>query len=67
VCFAANQPATGLEPWQTDGTGAGIVLIQDIYPGTTGSNPTYLTTSGVNLFFTATDAAHASRLWYYTH
>lgn len=35
--FAGNDPRYGLEPWKTDGTAAGTVMIGDFWPGTTGS------------------------------
>jgi len=48
--------AYGFELWRTDGTQAGTILAQDIYPGSMSSYPSYLTK--VNpLFFVADTAA----------
>jgi len=62
--FSAYTPSSGAELWKSDGTAAGTAMVQDIYPGSTGSNPNYLTASGSNLFFTATDPTHSSRLFF---
>lgn len=43
----------GRELWRTDGTAAGTVLIQDLWPGEQGSDPRSLTVSGGALFFSA--------------
>jgi ELWxxDGT repeat protein len=43
----------GGELWKTDGTAAGTVLVKDINPGSTGSDPALLTRVGSSLFFRA--------------
>jgi ELWxxDGT repeat protein len=43
----------GRELWRTDGTAAGTVLIQDLWPGERGSDPGSLTVSGGAVFFSA--------------
>ncbi|HYO65617.1 MAG TPA: ELWxxDGT repeat protein, partial [Archangium sp.] len=62
----------GRELWKSDGTGAGTVLVKDIYPGSDGSSgqvPGYspyggeLTAVGGLLYFTATDGLHGVELW----
>src|SRR5262249_2279298 len=40
--FAADDGVNGRELWQSDGTAAGTVMVRDISPGTTGSDPAYL-------------------------
>ena len=45
------------ELWKTDGSAAGTVLVQDVYQGTTGSNPQNLRDINGSLFFTATDGS----------
>ena len=47
VIFRALDPAHGLEPWVSDGSTKGTVLVDDINPGTSASIPD--TTTG---FFT---------------
>ncbi|HMB54343.1 MAG TPA: hypothetical protein VKU40_13575 [Thermoanaerobaculia bacterium] len=39
VVFDVFDPATGLEPWLTDGTPEGTGLLADAVPGSAGSNP----------------------------
>ena len=58
--FSATDATNGAELWKTDGTTAGTVLVKDIYPGTTGSNPSYLVRAGNYVFFYAQDASSAS-------
>jgi len=55
----------GKELWKTDGTEAGTVLVKDIYEGTSGSDPDYLTVSGANLFFKANNgwSINGNELW----
>ena len=67
----------GNELWQSDGTTGGTFLLDDIYPGSTGtsvdgieissvpnsSNPSDLTDVDGTLFFTANDGVHGVELW----
>ena len=41
----------GAELWRTDGTGAGTVLVKDIYPGEKSGAPTFFTPFGDYLYF----------------
>jgi ELWxxDGT repeat protein len=52
-----------LELWQSDGTEAGTVMVRDIYPGSTGSNPTNLVSMNNKLYFTADNGVHGRELW----
>jgi ELWxxDGT repeat protein len=61
--FDAYDPNHGNELWQSDGTTAGTVLVQDIYPGSQGSVPTDLTSFNNKLYFFATDPDHGRELW----
>src|SRR5947209_8369307 len=61
--FAATDLTHGTELWKTDGTAAGTVIVDDIDPGTLGSNPTSLTVVGSTLFFAASDGVHGPELW----
>ncbi len=69
VYFAAGDAAdergnpTNVELWQSDGTAAGTVMVQDIYPGSTGSDPAWLVAMNNKLYFAATDPVHGRELW----
>jgi ELWxxDGT repeat protein len=60
--FTADDGTSGLELWQSDGTPAGTVLVQDILPGG-GSSPTSLANINATLFFAANDGASGTELW----
>jgi ELWxxDGT repeat protein len=60
--FAAWDPEHGFEPWSTDGTEAGTVLVKDIHPAGS-SYPEGFTIAGDRLFFSAADSAHGVELW----
>ncbi len=63
VYFVASDSIHGKELWRTDGTSSGTVMVQDLRPGTAGSNPTDLTLIGDNLFFIANDGGNILQLW----
>jgi ELWxxDGT repeat protein len=55
--FTAFTPGTGMELWRVDevaGGSATPVLVEDVYPGGTSSDPAGLTTIGDELYFAAT-------------
>lgn len=58
----ANGAYTGPEPWKTDGTVAGTVLLKDIYPGGDGSYPSGFTKVKDRLYFRTASGAD-SGLW----
>lgn len=62
--FSGCQPATGCEPWVTDGTAAGTLPLADIRTGADDSNPDYLghATGGIVLF-SAEDGVTGRELW----
>lgn len=60
--FVAND-GKGKELWKTRGTARTTVRVKDIRPGSRGSDPDQLTALGNKLYFSATDAQGATRLW----
>ncbi len=63
VFFTANNGASSVELWKSDGTESGTVLVKDIFPGTTSSNPSSLTNIGGILYFAASDGVNGQELW----
>ena len=62
--FFYNPDTTnGLELWITDGTGAGTMLLKDIYPGKTGSDPMMQGELNGKLVFTARNPVIGRELW----
>lgn len=61
--YTARTTANGYELWKTDGTGAGTVMVKDIYAGSDNSNPMYLTAVGSTLYFSANDGFTGVELW----
>lgn len=58
-----SQGGGGQELWTSDGSEAGTVRVRDINPGTSGSNPTEITTVGNLIYFAATDGVAGIELW----
>lgn len=52
--FTADDGTHGLEPWRSNGTAAGTILLKDIVPGANGSIPGQLTSFGGAVYFNAT-------------
>jgi ELWxxDGT repeat protein len=61
--FAGYDAATGVEPWWSDGTPEGTVLLRDIHAGANGSDPVALGKIGDELLFFADDGEHDRELW----
>ncbi len=61
--FCANDGATGLELWVSDGTAAGTRLVRDIQPGPASSSPGSFKTNGARAFFAATDPTRGNELF----
>ena len=61
--FQGFNTADGSELWVTDGTAAGTMLVDDIRPGTSSSNPSMLAALGSDVVFAANDGTHGSELW----
>ena len=53
----------GGELWKSDGTEAGTAMVKDIRRGSDGSYPSFLTSVGRRLFFTADDGVAGTELW----
>lgn len=64
LIFSATTAATGEEIFITDGSVGGTILLNDIYPGTTGSNPDadFAVLNGF-MYFTASRPAEGRELW----
>jgi ELWxxDGT repeat protein len=63
--FSVNDPSTGIEPWISNGTPAGTMLLADIAPEPTeaGSNPTSFFAFKNELYFSANDGISGQELW----
>ncbi len=66
--FYADDGATGMEPWQSDGTTAGTILLRDIHPGAASSiDPVYVPAAGGvaddRFVFPALDPEHGFEPW----
>jgi ELWxxDGT repeat protein len=61
--FVATDGVTGTEPWVTDGTAAGTVLLADANPGPASSGPASLTPFGDQVLFTSVAANGHRVLW----
>jgi MYXO-CTERM domain-containing protein len=63
LVFTATDGTTGMEPWVSDGTAAGTLLLQDLAPGARGSVPGEYVRAGNRLFFFAEDDTHGREPW----
>ncbi len=62
--FHAADGDTGRELWRSDGTAAGTLLVEDIFPGAVpSSTPTELTNVNGTLFFRAEEGSAGGELW----
>ncbi|HKI00577.1 MAG TPA: ELWxxDGT repeat protein [Thermoanaerobaculia bacterium] len=61
--FGADDGVHGQEPWRTNGTDAGTVLIKDINPGQAGSAPISFALLGGKIYFGAGTADTGTELW----
>jgi ELWxxDGT repeat protein len=61
--FEANDGAHGQELWKSDGTAAGTLMVKDINPGSSGSEPYDLTNVNGTLYFDANDGTDGFELW----
>ncbi|MHB8624009.1 MAG: ELWxxDGT repeat protein [Sulfuricaulis sp.] len=54
----------GAEPWKTDGTTAGTVMVKDVNPAAgVGSSPSGFTVLNEALYFSANDGVSGVELW----
>jgi ELWxxDGT repeat protein len=65
LLFPAGDGEHGIEPWASDGTTAGTVLVRDIAPGEDSalSESSPLTVAGGKVYFSATDGTSGFELW----
>lgn len=58
----ATDGSHGVEPWRSDGTTEGTVMLKDICPGLC-YTPSHFVTLGDTVYFTASDVTHGNQLW----
>ena len=61
--FVGGEAAEGMEPWVTDGSVAGTMMVADLVPGPAPSNVGNFTPAGSLAVFTATDATNTTDVW----
>jgi ELWxxDGT repeat protein len=61
LLFSFVDVAHGIEPWTSNGTVAGTVLLKDLSPAS--SSPSQFTNVGGTAFFSSTDGIHGQELW----
>lgn len=69
LLFWANDGTHGYEPWRTDGTAAGTMLVKDTVPGAPGGSPNpdevvcAWTAEGARAFYVNHDGTNGRELW----
>ncbi|GAB3518062.1 hypothetical protein GCM10027442_38320 [Emticicia fontis] len=61
--FAATEREKGEELWKSDGTPEGTVMVKDIYEGSTGGTPNFMTWANGSVYFIATHPYSGRELW----
>ncbi len=65
IFFEADNSTTGLEPWVSDGTAEGTILLMDIISGISGSEPSQFIALDNWILFSTLDKDGYSSLWNY--
>ena len=60
--FVANDGVHGQEPWMSDGTEDGTVMVKNIWHGSRGSSPSFFAVDDI-LFLATRDSTHGYELW----
>ncbi len=63
LVFAIDDGVHGREPWTSDGTASGTVLLRDVFPGANGSAVTSFSAVNGQLYFAANDGGHGTEVW----
>ncbi|WP_395850530.1 Ig-like domain-containing protein [Cystobacter fuscus] len=63
LLFLADNDATGVELYSSDGTAAGTVLVKDVYPGSPSGVTGKLVRLGSYVYFSAKDSGSNYELW----
>jgi len=61
--FQADSDQFGREPWVSDGTPQGTLLLKDIFPGSADSSPDNFIEIAGTVYFSATDELLGNELW----
>ncbi len=61
--FVKENETYSYEPWTSDGTPEGTVLLKDIYAATEDGQKTSFTACNGKVLFSATDTVHGNELW----
>lgn len=61
--YLGGENSFDFEPYKSDGTAGGTVLLKDVNAGATGSNPQFLTKVNSTMCFVANDGINDNQIW----